>query len=505
MSMNSPFVSEFFKTHIALKKNLLLFILGLTSAFSFAPYFMLPLLIIGLSVLMYFINTTITRKQLCSFAFIFGFGQGIMSLSWIVNALLIDKAFIIFIPLVLLGIGSFLGLFFLLPTIFASFAKQGVPRWLAFGGWFTLFEWIRSWFLTGFPWNLIGYIWTNYPPMAQIASFFGVYGLSLITILTFSSFSFWPQKKLIYTSLITLIVCYTVGSLRIYKDPHDFVWGVKLRLVQPNIAQTLKWDPQKAEENFSTLLRLSYSNNTEITHVIWPESAIPFLLEKNETVRLRLMSAVRQGATLITGALRIVDISQKQLANSIFIIDDLANIQGYYDKSHLVPFGEYIPLRGILPLNKIVPINSDFIQGNGPITMQIPKAPTASPLVCYEAIFPHTIVDQQKRPDWILNVTNDAWYGLSAGPYQHLAITQMRAIEEGLPFIRATNNGISAIINPYGEIIASLPLNRQGVLDSSLPKSLPKTIYARFGNSIPLGLAFICVLLAFLQKNKTKK
>lgn len=504
--MHIQAVSPLFKTHPILKKSLLLFILGFISAFSFAPYFIFPILVVGLSLLMYVINKAQTKKQIALFAFSFGAGLGMSSLSWISHALLIDEGhFVFFIPFVLLGLGSFLGLFFMVPALAASFTKPGIYRWLSFAGWFTLFEWIRSWFLTGFPWNLTGYIWADFPPMIQIASVVGTYGLSLITLLAFTSFALWPKKNFIYTSIAILFLCYAGGSLRIYEGAHDFVWGVKLRLVQPNIAQTLKWDPQKADENFSKLLALSRYNNEEITHVIWPESAVPFLLEKNETERLRLMSAVRQGGTLITGALRVVDMSQKQLANSIFIVDDLAHIKGYYDKSHLVPFGEYVPLRGILPFDKIVPINSDFVSGKGPETIFIPKAPSASMLVCYEAIFPHEIINPKKRPGWILNVTNDAWYGLSAGPYQHLAITQLRAVEEGLPLIRATNNGISAIINPYGQIISSLALNTEGVLDSSLPRPLPRTIYARFGNSLPLGLALLCILISFLGYRKIRE
>lgn len=496
---------SFFKTYAVLKKNFILFVLGLLSALAFAPYFIFPILIFSFSTLLYFMNTATSKKQVVSFSFFFGFGLGVSSLSWICHALLIDGgSFALFIPIVLIGLGLFLGLFFMIPALLASFASSGINRWLCFSGGLVIFEWVRSWFLTGFPWNLIGYIWTDYPPMMQIASVVGVYGLSLITILTFSSAALWPHKKIIGTSLIALIICYGAGNLRIYESVHEMVWGVKLRLVQPNIAQTLKWNPEKAEENISQLLRLSRTNNDSITHVIWPESAVPFLLEKNEIQRLRLMGAVRQGSTLITGGLRIVNPEKRQLANSLFILDDLANIVGYYDKFHLVPFGEYVPLRGILPIDKVVPIPSDFIAGAGPQTTFIPKAPPASMLVCYEVIFPHEIVNQQKRPSWIINATNDAWYGLSAGPYQHLAITQMRAVEEGLPLVRATNNGVSAVINPYGQIIASLPLGIEGVVDSELPRPISQTIYARLGNPLPLLLALACILISYVKRKKRK-
>ena len=169
------------------------------------------------------------------------------------------------------------------------------------------------------------------------------------------------------------------------------------------------------------------------------------------------MGAVRQGGTLIMGGMRAVHPEKRTMANSLFVLNDLAEIQGFYDKSHLVPFGEYVPLRGILPMDKIVPIASDFEAGSGVQTIQVPKAPPAGPLVCYEVIFSGQVVDRKNRPEWLINVTNDGWYGLSAGPYQHLGMAKMRAVEEGLPVVRAANTGVSAVFDGCGRIIDSLP------------------------------------------------
>ncbi|MBR3913374.1 MAG: apolipoprotein N-acyltransferase, partial [Alphaproteobacteria bacterium] len=309
----------------------------------------------------------------------------------------------------------------------------------------------------------------------------GVYGLTFVTVLIFTATGLLPNKKPLVFALILASVITAGGWLRLYQATPEDVFGVHLRIVQPNIQQTLKWNPQKAEDNLNTLIRLSKTKNEEITHVIWPESAIPYLLENNPTERLRLMSAIRQGGTLITGALRIVSREKRQLANSIFMIDHLANIIGYADKAHLVPFGEYIPFRNILPLDKVVPIQSDFVAGKKVKTIMVPKAVPAALLVCYEIIFSGRVTDKNNRPQWIVNVTNDGWYGISPGPFQHLGMAQLRAVEEGLPVVRAANTGISALISPYGEILSYKALNTQGVIDTKLPRATEPTIYSQFG------------------------
>ncbi len=499
------FFKKIFEKHSFLKKNMLLFLLGYLSSFSFAPYFYIPILAIGLSVLMSLMNVETSKKKITCFAFLYGTGLGVGSLNWICNALLIDGgAYQFLIPLALVGLGLFMGVFFMLPAICASFFKTSVSRWLAFCACFVFFEWVRSWIFTGFPWNLIGNIWTVSPAMLQLAGVVGVYGLSLLTILFFSSISLLPQKRYFVLMSLIMLTSFLGGAFHIYESPKEMVWGVQLRLVQPNIAQSFKWDPLRAEENFSTLISLSRENNEKITHVVWPESAMPYYPEIDETARLRLMSAVRQGGTLLAGALRVVDLQKRQLANSLFVFDHLSNIQGYYDKSHLVPFGEYVPFRDVLKIDKIVPIPSDFNKGSGVRTMNVPKAPPVSPLICYEVIFPSEVVNKKKRPEWILNLTNDGWYGISAGPYQHLSIAQMRAVEEGLPLVRATNNGVSAVINPYGEIIASLDLGEKGVLDSPLPRAGKRTLYSVYGNKIPLTLILIIFIVAIF-KNRQRK
>ena len=386
-------------------------------------------------------------------------------------------------------------------------------RILAFAGWITLFEWIRSWLFTGFPWNLTGSVWTAWLPVLQMACVTGVYGLSLFSILWFAIpfLLYKKQYSLAIADFLTFVFIATFGFLRLYSITPEYVWAVKLRLVQLNIEQTLKWEPGLAEENFMKHINLSRSKKQEkITHILWSETASPYPLDSDENARAMTMHATGQDVTLITGSLRVVvdeKTKEKQYANSIFVINDLSEIESFYDKSHLVPFGEYVPLRGILPFDKIVPIGSDIKEGSGPKTVRIPNAPPAGMLVCYEIIFPHQVVDEtQPRPKWLINVTNDGWYGNSAGPYQHLASAQMRAVEEGLPVVRVAGTGISAIIYPWGEIMSSLALKTQGVLDGRLPKDMETiTIYARLGNSIPLILSLLCIIFALTLNRKKAK
>ena len=494
------------------KKNYLFcLIAGILSGLGFAPYSYIPLLFLTYSCFFYLFTKAQNKKQSFFMGFCFGFGIGAFSMSWLIHALLIDNgAFAWLVPTVPLGFGLLFGLFFGFPTLLCYRINHTFARILAFAGWVTIFEWIRSWLLTGFPWNLTGSIWTAWLPVLQMACVTGVYGLSLFSIIWFA-IPFLIYKKQYTWAIVdfsTFAIIATFGFLRLYEMTPENVWGVNLRLVQPNIEQTLKWKTGMAEENFEKHINLSRSKRPEkITHVLWSETASPFALDIDENARAMTMHATGQDTTLITGSLRIADAKGKQYANSVFVINDLGEIVSFYDKSHLVPFGEYVPLRGLLPFDKIVPIASDIKEGSGPKTIRIPNAPSAGVLVCYEVIFPHQVVDRTKpRPQWLINVTNDGWYGNSAGPYQHLASAQMRAVEEGLPLVRVAGTGISAIIYPWGQIKSSLPLNTSGILDDRLPKALENVpIYARCGNIIPLILSLFCIVFALILNRKSAK
>ena len=482
-----------------------LFGAGLACYFAFAPYFLFPVLW-GAIVLLAIKNRQAGHKASFFNAFCLGAGLGITGMNWLAHAMVLDNTtYAWLVPVVWIGFSLFFGCYYGLTAYLASFSPSGWRRWLAFAGWFCVIEWVRGRAFSGFPWNVVGNIWNSYLPILQTVSVVGVYGLGLITILLFSTPLATKSWKAVAAAFLGLIFLYAFGAWRLYDANKESVWGVKLRIVQPNVPCTLKWDPKEAQNNINKLIRLSKENNEGITHIIWPESAVSFLINYHNEKRLQLMAAIRQGSVLITGAMRAVDFKERTVANSLVVLDDLTDIRAFYDKAHLVPFGEYTPLRGILPLDKFVPFDSDIIAGSGPQTIPVEKAPDAGPMVCYEAIFSGEVVDKNKRPEWLINVTNDGWYGLSAGPHHHLAMAQTRAVEEGLPLARSANTGISAIIDGYGHILNSLPLGETGVIDASLPRALPSTLFARFGNKIPLIFAFFLVLISFLKQKSLDK
>ena len=483
-----------------LSSRLALFCYGAAAYFAFAPYFIFPVLWLGLAILANK-NDNATHKASFANAFCLGAGLGVTGMNWLAHAMVLGNGvYQWLVPIIWIGFGLFFGCYYGLTAWLASFSRPGYRRWFAFAGWFCLMEWVRGWAFSGFPWNVIGNVWNAYLPIFQIVSVIGIYGLGFLTVLLFTTPNFMRKLKPTILVFAALAIVTAFGAWRLYDGPKDSVWGVKLRIVQPNIPCTLKWDPQEAYNNMNKLIHLSNQNNAEITHIIWPESAVSFLINYDERERLHLMAAMRQGSVLITGAMRAVDPRARTVANSLFVLDDLANIRAFYDKAHLVPFGEYTPLRGILPLDKFVPFDSDIVAGPGPRTISIEKAPSAGPMVCYEAIFPGAVVDEAHRPQWLIHVTNDGWYGLSAGPHHHFAMAQTRAVEEGLPLVRSANTGVSGVVDAYGRIWDKLALGEEGVLDVSLPRAIAPTIFSRYGNGLPLGLALLFIVISFIRK-----
>ncbi len=296
-------------------------------------------------------------------------------------------------------------------------------------------------------------------------------------------------------ALIIVVVLAGSGALRLAASPPRAT-DIWLRLVQPSISQTLKWDPAAAETNFQRLIELSSSRaDHPLAAVLWPEAAATFLIERDAGRRAAIAAIAPKDGYVITGALRANQppAPPAEIWNSIEAVDRDGAIRARYDKAHLVPFGEYVPLRDILPLKKITPGMIDLSAGPGPQTIALPRLPGFAPLICYEAIFPGAVIDPQARPGWILNVTNDAWYGGSSGPFQHFAIARTRAIEEGLPLVRVANNGISGVVDPSGRVIARTSLDDITFADVALPQAGPRTLYGRVGDWI-----FVVLLLAGL-------
>ncbi len=472
--------------------------LGAVASAGLPPWGAVPLLIPAFTGLVWLIDgSRQARAPLAAAALAgwwFGVGHFASGLYWVAEALLVDAdSHAWLIPFAVGGLAAGLGLF---PALAAALTRMvvgagwavGAGRVLAFAGLWTLVEWVRGWIFTGFPWHLVGTAWSGVDAMLQPAALFGIWGLSLLTVAAAAAPACLADGRrghaVLAGSALALALAWTGGLVRLAAAPDaDTVPGVRLRLVQASIPQRLKWLPELRAQHLATHVTLSLRppvpGAPAPTHVIWPETAVPFLLLEDEAARAAAARAVPSGGLLITGTVRAD--GRGQAWNSLVAIDRTAAVVATYDKAHLVPFGEYAPLRGILPLGKLIP--GDFVAGPGRVTLRLPGLPPASPLICYEAIFPSRVLAASDRPAWLLNVTNDAWFGAGAGPRQHLATARMRAVEEGVPLVRAANTGISAVVDPYGRVVARLGLGVAGVLDADLPRALGAvTPYGRLGD-----------------------
>lgn len=491
-------------------------ILGSLAALALPPFYALPVLVPAFTGLMWLIDSSRSTRSAFAAGWWFGFGHFVLGLYWIAEALLVDpEKFGWMIPFAVFGLSGGLALF---PALAAAVTQRcgraGVTGVLILGTAWTSAEWLRGHILTGFPWNLIGYVWTISDGMLQLAAVTGIYGLSLITVVAAAMPAVLAapagtrpscRKWLAVTAVSVLLAAiWVAGSMRLSFAHATMVPGVRLRIVQPDIPQTEKWSPAKADEHFERLLRLSTMPAKEaVTDVIWPETAVPFTLDANAARAIGAVASIN--GLVITGAVTATQRpgEKPKVWNSVVAINATGGILARYDKFHLVPFGEYMPLRNYLPLDAIAAGPVDFSAGPGPRTLALPGLPTVSPLVCYEAIFPGDVVASGERPRWLLNVTNDAWFGQSAGPYQHFAMARTRAVEEGLPLVRAANTGISAVIDAYGRVLAKLGLGNEGSFDADLPMALDKpTFYARYGDWILLSMLILTVGLAMLLSRK---
>jgi len=497
--------------------------LGVLSVGALPPFYLVPLLAVAFTGLLWLALGAKTPRAAFAIGWAFGFGHYAAGLYWITNALLVDAAkFGWLVPFAVSGLSLFLGLFaaaalYALHRLRARGFAQGWAGPLGFALAWTAVEWLRGHILTGFPWNQIATVWAALPEMTQGAALFGAYGLTLLTVMAACAFaplgepgvsSLARRRALLLLLPLALSAVFGVWRMNDAENKNTLdadVPGVNLRLVQGNIDQRLKWQDDVRVETARKYLALSAQPSLEpISAVIWPETALPFFLADEPELRAalgqlagRLAGPGHPGALVITGTPR-AERAPYRVWNSVQAVDGRGEIVATYDKFHLVPFGEYMPLRWLLPFDKITAGAVDFSAGPGPQTMALPGLPPASPLVCYEVIFPGNVTDPRARAGWLLNVTNDGWFGISTGPHQHLASARLRAVEEGLPLVRAANTGISAIIDSYGRLRMSLALGRAGVLDGALPAALPPTPYARFGDFIFLmlfaaGLA-ACVL-----------
>ena len=487
-------------------------IFGIVAATAQPPLFYLPALIISFTGLAWLLNGATTFRLAFFIGWVFGAGYFGAGLYWVSEAFLVDAGkHAWLIPFSLFALSFGLGLFGGLATGVAwHFWSPGLGCAFSLGASWALFELVRGVAFTGFPWNPIGNVWVFAPTILQTASWIGVYGLSALTIFAatcFSSFGTKSKLKFPYALLGAGLLCVLaiVGNWRIEATSPQVASDVVLRVVQPNIPQREKWHPQHIAKNYAHHIKLSGNKgNGLVTHIIWPEAAVPFSIITDPKNRQSLVRAIPDGGSLVTGTPRLIEKSSgvSTALNSVIVIDSGGTISAVYDKHHLVPFGEYIPFRGILPLEKLTSGAIDFSSGPGLKTLKVPNLPAFSPLICYEAIFPGRVALLEERPAWLLNLTNDAWFGQTAGPHQHLASAILRAVEEGLPLVRAANTGISAIVDPYGRVISRLDIGERGVIDSPLPLPIPNlTLFAQFGIKIPILILTLMFLGAFILKN----
>ena len=297
------------------------------------------------------------------------------------------------------------------------------------------------------------------------------------------------------TMIIFLAAIWLGGTIRLLVQNPVPVAGVELLIVQPNIPQELKWRGDTRKAALEKHMRMTLASKTDaISHVVWPETAVPYNLSQDSVLADWLSVAAPKNGLLITGAIRSRDRAGSfQLWNSLHAVDSDGMLRLTYDKHHLVPFGEYMPLRGIMSFAKLTHGDMDFSSGPGNQTLEVPGLPPVSPLICYEAIFPGRVISSEARPGWILNITNDGWFGNTAGPYQHLQAARLRAVEEGLPLVRAANTGISAVVDPLGRYVGRLSLGVEGVLHAPLPSAIGRTPYAVMGDGTMIIMLIILI------------
>jgi apolipoprotein N-acyltransferase len=500
----------------------LAFLLGACATATLPPIDLTPLLLVAFPGLLWLDEGSAGPWASFGLGYAFGFGFFLTGLYWIAGALFVDIAsFWWLVPVAVAGLPAALALYVGLALVAANYAVRylrapGAARVLAFAITWTVAEWVRGHAFTGLPWNLIGYAWSGGFPgsimMLQSVAWIGIYGLSFLTVLaaalpallgTPSLTPISPGRRIgpVIAAGLLILVPGVAGAIRLHAMPtvHTGIW---LRIVQPSIPQTLKWDPATAERNFRLLLNLSRAAALHpISAVAWPEAATPFLLERDAAHRREIGAVASGRGYVITGALR-ADPAPGRVArvwNSIEALNGDGEIVAHYDKAHLVPFGEYVPFRDLLPIKKITAGSIDLSTGPGPRTIALPGLPAFAPLICYEVIFPGAVVDEQARPAWILNVTNDAWYGRSSGPFQHFAIARTRAVEEGLPLVRVANNGVSGVVDPAGRVLGRIDLDTVGYADLPLPAPGAATLYARGGDWILLALLILGALPVALR------
>ncbi len=530
---------------------------GAASAYGFQPWGLWPLTFVCFALLIQLISQAPSTKRAFMLGWLFGVGHFTFGNQWIAVAFTFQAAMPIWLGYIaVFGLALYLAVYPALAGAGAYWINHRVTKALpdsggdggkirptatlhlilAFAGLWIITEWLRSWVFTGYVWNPLSVVTLSVPYLSQPATALGTYGLSgfilLVVGLILKFVTLWTPASggerddggrtgyFLGGLILLALAAVAITGRSSYDQSASDGPPVALTIAQPNISQADKYAPGYDAINFAKLAMNSRPMpNQGARLILWPEAAIPDYLEEGYPyryyqgqpgesafgARVRLTTLMGDGDVLVTGANRLV-IEKGQLVaarNSVSAMDANGNILGHYDKAHLVPYGEYLPLPWLLrPLGlaRLVPGDLDFWPGPGPQTMTVNlngKPVKIGIQICYEMIFSGQVTDRKNRPDFIFNPSNDAWFG-TIGPPQHLAQARLRAIEEGLPVVRATPTGISAVIDANGRIIKSLPLGTSGRIDAVVPQAKAPTLFARFGNILPLGFAGLLIACALL-------
>ena len=491
---------------------LIAFVVGAVSAFAFQPAGLWPLMPIAFALLCELLVRAATLKRALLIGWLFGLGQFVVGLNWIATAFTFQAAmpaWLGWIAVVLLSL--YLAVYPMLAAGIAWTFGRGMRLALVLGlaGSWAITEWLRAGMFTGFAWNPVGVTFDDTHLLNATATI-GTYGLSTLVVLAGGLIFLMVHRQWRCSGFAALALIAVHFLPR--PELQASAAGGSIRVVQPNIGQQDKWRPGFSEIANQRLAQLSMQPGGGRPRLLfWPEAAVtnPMQDERSEPYgayaafeRARAASIVGPGEFLLTGGIALYSkdkVGVSGAANSVFVFGQGGRLVGRYDKAHLVPYGEYLPMRPLLSsigLSRLAPGEVDFVAGPGPRTIALPGWGKVGFQLCYEIIFSGEVVDRRDRPDFIFNPSNDAWFG-SWGPPQHLAQARLRAAEEGIPVIRSTPTGISALIDAHGQVLKSLPWRKPGVFDAALPLPAAKlTVFARFGNVIPLLLGFALVIAA---------
>ncbi len=496
------------------------FAAGVGAALAQAPFYVLPLMAAAYCGFVFLLDGARVSSRPVRSGFLigwfFGFGYFLLGLYWFGYAFMVQaEEFAWMAPFAVLGMPAFLALFTgAAGAVIARVKAKGPGRVFIAAGVIMIFEYLRGHILTGLPWNLPGQALAGTAMGAQSAAYWGVYGLSLVALLiAMAPAAGRSVLKGAGAMIAATAALYGAGALRLYYHPYTEQEGVAVRIVQPNIPQREKIDPDFWSRNYTRHIDLSSAPapSTKVLFVIWPENAVPVIDEVPEGLA-EVSRRLPKNAVLISGAVRreLDAGGREKVYNSIAVVPETPAgrvVVANYDKHHLVPFGEYLPMSGLLRavgLAQLAPYDEGFAFGAGPRTIAAGGPPFAA-LICYEAIFPRRVYPKGERPEWIATVTNDGWFGDSSGPRQHLDQARLRTIETGLPMARSANTGVSALFDGAGRLIERVPLYRTGVIDRPLPKPFAAPLYQRVGDLafwLMMAVVFALGLYAskYLQK-----